>query len=134
MKKKTFCVAIGALAGVPLTLWAAGLTGSDITVTTWGLFGTYNYVGYSNSSVAVGTSNTNYDADNSLLVGSNLIAYDDNSLVVGKWNEDTGGQELFVAAIGTDYSNKKNAFEVTAEGRVRIPEVQGELSLGDYGN
>ena len=132
-KKHGKLVAWAALLSIPAVVIGAGLTGDELFITNWGLFGS-SWTGNSVVNVAVGDgSSWDSSADNTLVVGSNLTAHDDNSLVVGTYNLDTGSGsgEIFVVSNGTA-SPGQNVFEVLADGTVRVREEQGDIAMGDF--
>lgn len=132
-KRMKWAAGLAAILAIPAVVVAVGVTGSTLTVYNWGSFG-YNSAGSNIPAVAVGSGNTwHYSASGSLTVGTSLIAHDSNSLVVGTWNEDTGGEEAFVVGIGTSSTAQANALEITTDGRIRIPNGQNGISLGEFG-
>ncbi len=129
-KRIKWAAGLIAILGIPAVVVAVG--DSTLTVYNWGSFG-YNSGGSNTPSVAVGSGNTwHYSASGTLTVGTSLIAHDSNSLVVGTWNEDTSDDEAFVVGIGT-YNDQTNALEVFADGRIRIPNGQNGIALGEFG-
>lgn len=133
-------IAAIALASVPLTALAL--------YDTYGEFSSYVSVGgnlpysyYSSSSGAgggilmVGSYNgvsSLTSATNALVVGTYGVVFDSDSAVIGRWNKDTLGDELFILGNGTNSDNKSNAMEVFKNGTIRILR-QGDISMGAYG-
>lgn len=130
--RDTWILAAMGLLVAPAIMFAASLTGDDLTVYSWGVFGSASLSSAAYNSVSVGGYNT-IDFDESLAVGKSVHAYDANSVVIGMWNKDTGGNELFVIGKGTS-SVKSNAFEVFDDGSVCIPVRQGDIDMGVFGN
>lgn len=133
-------IAVVALASVPLTAFAL--------YDTYGQFAQYVTVGsnlslYYNSTSSSGTggvlmvgtyngvSSAN-SATNVMVIGSYNIAYDSDSAVIGKYNKNTQGDELFILGNGTS-SAPSNAMEVFKNGTIRILR-QGDISMGTYSN
>jgi hypothetical protein len=50
--------------------------------------------------------------------------------VIGTWNADTGGDELFILANG-EYGAPHNVLEVFKNGAIRII-PQGDINMGNY--
>lgn len=123
------------LAGMPLAVIAAGIYGSSLTISYWGQFG-YNSIVHGGVAVLVGNGNVG-GSYNTLAVGTSLVAYDSNSMIVGQWNKDTNddpnvtANELFIAGCGTS-GDLRNALEILDDGTVRVPNVQGDFSLGEF--
>ena len=67
--------------------------------------------------------------ERSMAVGDMLVLGTSDSLVVGKYN-DSSSTALFVVGNGSSGAgNESNAFEVHSDGRVVIPELQGDIPM-----
>lgn len=135
-------VALAALMSVPVTAFA--FTDYYGQISNYLVVGSSNYYVSSSSSSSYnmygilligtycGVTSTNSSMSNAAAVGSYNIIYDSNSMVVGSWNKDTGGDELFILGNGS-YSAPSNAMEVFKNGKIRILR-QGDISMGAYSN
>lgn len=126
-----------AIVSIPITAWA--LSGSTLEVSQWGEIGyhpLYSGSNYSSFLLLVGYNNNAPSGAymyNSMAVGSNLNIYDENSVVIGTWNEDTTGDEAFVIGNGDSSSSASNSFVVLKDGAIQM-ERQGDIEMGIYGN
>ena len=121
-----------AVLSIPATVWAV-LTDSAMDISYWGSIG-WNYTSSltSGTELLVGAGNWRMNlTTNTMAVGSNLIIYDDNSVVIGTWNQDTGGDEQFIVGNGT-YGHPANSLEVYKDGTVKINR-QGDIPMGKFG-
>lgn len=125
-------MAVLGLLAVPLMVFASPGDGNDLTITYWGRFGSATISSSTFASVSVGTGNTVQD-DNSLTVGSSLKTEAANSLVVGTWNKEVSNA-LFVVGNGTGSGFEANVIEILNDGSICIPEAQGDIDMGDFGN
>ncbi|MEM7560639.1 MAG: hypothetical protein AAF394_16070 [Planctomycetota bacterium] len=137
--KKRWKWALGWLLvlGMPTVVIVASAGVTNLSVLYWGRFG------YSNStdtgSVAVGNGHSfESPATGTLTVGQSLVARDSNCLVVGTWNKATDAaahsrEERFIIGNGSGYNDQRNCVEFFSDGKLRIPQVQGDLDLGEYG-
>lgn len=131
-------ITITAVASVPVTVLANYL-GSYFTADSFGIIGaSYSSSSSSSSSslglLVVGSGNyfSSGNAHNSMVVGASCNLYDSNSVVFGKWNANTGGDEAFVIGNGS-YGAPANSFVVLKNGTIRINR-QGDIEMGIYGN
>lgn len=136
-KRKWLFLILGAALGVPVTVLAISVSGNDLDIDSYGLFGGATGPGNGGAALAVGyTAQWDSTKDGMAAVGSNVNAYDSNSMVVGYWNKQTGGSgDAFVVGYGTS-TEPKNAVEVHSDGTVRIGEAQHEsaASMGGFGD
>lgn len=130
-------IAVVALASVPATVLAE-LYDEFFSIDKLGVIGN-SWVSSSSSIgsylglLVVGNGNY-YDVEtsgNSMIVGESCNIYDNNSVVIGKWNADTGGDEAFVIGNG-NYTTPSNSLVVLKDGTVRIA-PQGDVEMGIYG-
>jgi hypothetical protein len=120
-----------ALLSVPLTLYAV-YTESYFATSYYGQIGSpHHNSGY--PSFAVGFNNALF-ASGTVAFGTNLQAYDSNSLVVGANNLPLPGSELLIVGngTGTTTSQRRNLLEVMADGTVNIPaaSTNSKLTIG----
>jgi hypothetical protein len=92
-----------------------------------------------NNSVSVTDLDFFLPVENSGVIGTGLISKYDNCLIVGKNNSgayipDGQSPPLFVVGNGTSASSRADAFVVKANGDVIITKVQGDISMGIYGD
>lgn len=129
--KRLLIVVLGL--SVPATLYAVSFT--DLDVTGYQRIGSTN--GFSTLTLGVGLNNVFSGSSYSAAIGTGLISYTNNSLIVGTYNKYgslIGGSPLFVVGNGTGYSpNSQNALEVAwsgvlpDKGTVNIP---GTANIG----
>ena len=124
--------AAAALASIPLTVMAAGISDSELSIVEYGLFGQTSNSSTSGVAVAIGT-NIDWSGTPTLAVGSDLNSYDANSLVVGHWNKNSQSDELFVVGKGSSGA-EENAFVINAAGEVKAPVAQGDVPMGIFAN
>jgi hypothetical protein len=78
---------------------------------------------------------------NTLVVGTGLLGRNDNSLIVGRFNQavtdpfmpPAGPQPLLVVGNGSAEA-RSNALVVLDNGDIIIPKAQGDISMGIYGD
>jgi hypothetical protein len=128
-----------AIASVPVSVLA--LSGTYLEISELASIG-YNVIFSSSSSTSNGTPalfvgdyNASSFTSNStdaggLAVGSFCVIRDPGSVVIGKWNKDTLGDELLILANGTDQA-PNNVLEVFKNGAIRII-PQGDINMGNY--
>lgn len=109
------------------TAYAAFVTGVYNTVTWQGA-----------GSITAGSGNFN-NAGSSLVVGTghSLESYKHATAIVGgAYSKTPDAPALLVIGNGTgpSASNRKNALIVHANGDLIVPKVQGDISMGVYGN
>lgn len=92
-----------------------------------------------NDGLAFGTSNTS-NLPNAITLGSHLIG-EANSVITGQYNDPlTPGTKTYVVGKGTSSATRANALEVHSDGKILIngpvvlSEVQGDISMGIYGD
>ena len=135
-KRSKSKIAVGLILGmtIPLTI-AANVYENEVHAYVFGSVGSNWYSSGYSASLGVGQGNALY-ADNAAAVGTSLVVYDPNSLVVGKWNKDLAGNLIFVVANGngtpSDPEEKLNLFEIHETGDVVIHKAQGDISMGTY--
>lgn len=127
---------IAALVGVPMSSFAVITYFSNVAVSDTGEIGFSNFVSSANRVLSVGAFNSHGVAANNAAIGTSLFVPDNGCLVVGQWNETStaGDEDLFILGNGTGANDKSNAFEVYKNGDVIIPKVQGDVSMGSFGN
>lgn len=105
------------------------------------LVGTFNN-GAGHSSFAAGQNNyiigdTGYEHVYATgVIGYGLISKWSKSLIIGQYNDSTVPLQsglLFAIGNGANASNRSNAFEVYASGKVVMPR-QGDILMGEFGN
>ncbi|MEN8871740.1 MAG: hypothetical protein ABF380_12930 [Akkermansiaceae bacterium] len=130
----------GALAGIPLCVWAI--------TDDFGYFWQYSSVGWNADQYGltgnpdafhlVGYVNDPGGHYAVAAVGQGLISPTPNSLVVGINNEvssaPTSEQPLFTVANGASSWMPNNVFEVRQDGTVIMTERQGDVLMGGYSN
>jgi hypothetical protein len=52
------------------------------------------------------------------MIGSNLLTQSGNQILLGAYNEQT--PDLLAVGYGTAQNNRKNAFNITQEGKVKV--------------
>lgn len=125
--------AIVGAALLPGAILATSFNYYDFETPGHGWFGVY-YPPYSADPViAVGDSAywSSYQSGIAL-VGSNVSAYGSDSMIVGKWNPYSAGNEVFAVGNGTSGA-PSNAFEILEDGTVRIGDIQNGYGLGEFG-
>lgn len=97
--------------------------------------GAYNISEGARYSFIAGMNNYAYSSEASATMGYGLINPWSDCVVVGRYNAyDDEAALLFVVGNGTDSINdRKNAFEVYADGTVIIPTPQGDIGMGEFG-
>jgi len=127
-------------------------TSSEPGVNSSVLIGMGNLMNHGSGKLMVGVSNFDsgyYGADYSLAVGwGNAVGAESSAaigkylqtdtvggVVVGKYNDTTEYNQdaVFVVGSGTSTSARKNALIVKEDGTVIIPKLQGDISMGPYG-
>lgn len=156
---KRKAIVIVSLMSIPLTIYAS----NEPFMHVW----YYSHIGgyYSNAGqqfstdglLIVGNGNTipSYGmlASNSIVAGNYLNLYDTNSIVLGRYNRDSQGEELFVIGNGSSTGTAQNEVEILKDGTIRlggdssgtfaleiasdgktitIDQPQGDLSMGIY--
>jgi hypothetical protein len=92
-----------------------------------------------NNSISSISAEFLWPATSSGVIGTGLISKYNNCLIVGKNNSgayipDGQSPPLFVVGNGTSASSRADAFVVKANGDVIITKVQGDISMGIYGD
>jgi hypothetical protein len=93
-------------------------------------------IGYVNtvSSYSLASGYLNNAASFSAALGRGIIA-DSTSVVVGSYNDPSEYvNERFVVGIGGSSGSAENGFVVLSDGSVIVPTVQGDVSMGIFGN
>lgn len=96
--------------------------------------GQYNLVDNGRANLVTGALNVIDEANNSALLGTGLISDIHESVVVGRYNEYAGIEAHFIVGNGAANDQRSNAFVVLKNGDVIIPKVQGDISMGEFGN
>lgn len=83
------------------------------------------------SSFVVGFQNQIF-AQQSVVLGKGLLSTNNDATVVGRYNEDID-ETLFTVGSGASGTNRRNAFYIKNNGDVVIPKLQGDISMGIFG-
>jgi hypothetical protein len=129
---RTGVAAAVALAAAPITVYA--ISDYFLEIYYSGTIGSNSYNSTAQGVLMVGYGNAaaTYNVNRALAVGEYNLIYDSGSTVLGKYNKDTGGDELLVLGRGTS-ATKRNAIAVFKDGKIAI-QPQGDISMGIYGH
>lgn len=104
---------------------------SNTTITNSLVSGSFNSANVTDGLVA---GKNNVVSGQHYVMGQGLIANTNPRMVVlGQYNEPPVSGQLLVVGRGTS-GNPENALEIYTDGRVRIPQRQGDILMGDFGD
>lgn len=156
---KRKAIVIVSLMSIPLTIYAS----NEPFMHVWSyshIGGYYSGLGQQYSTdglLIVGNGITlpsgGVGTNDSIVAGKYLNLYDSNSFVLGRYNRDSQGDELFVIGNGSSTATAQNEVEILKDGTIRlggdssgvfaleiasdgktitIDQPQGDLSMGIY--
>lgn len=105
---------------------------SNTTLTNSLVSGSYNSATVTDGFVA---GKNNVVSGQHYVMGQGLIANTNPRMVVlGQYNVSPVAGQLLVVGNGASATAPKNALEIYSDGKVIIPERQGDILMGEFGN
>lgn len=98
------------------------------------VFGSYNLSSASAAYDIVSGYNNVSNAWCSATIGQGLVNNWNFCTVIGRYNKSTAtGALLLAVGSGTNSTNRSNAFEIYADGKVKVVKRQGDIRMGNFG-
>lgn len=123
------------LANATLVTGASNtVSGSAIGTPAWNsaAIGQFNLIA-SNYGWTMGYGNT-VSGSRAVAFGNGVVASNAQSTALGRFNSTMQSNDVLVVGTGTTDTTRSTALRVTSDGGVILGRVQGDVSMGIYGN